>query len=94
MQLSVTIRVINNVRTGVSKTTGREYKNQDVVVAWTERGADGYDRENLQQVTLHGENVDKFAALRPQPGMTIMADIAFGTRQYNGRVFNDNSMYL
>lgn len=94
MKITVELRVINNVRTGVSKTTGREYKNQDVVVAWTERGADGYDRENLQQVTLHGENVDRFAALRPQPGMVIEADIAFNTRSFGGKVYNDNSLYI
>ena len=94
MQMNVTIRVINDVRTGISKTTGREYKNRDILVAWTERGRDGFDHENLQQVTLHGENVDRFAALRPQPGMVIEADIAFNTRSFGGKVYNDNSMYL
>ena len=94
MQMNVTIRVINDVRTGISKTTGREYKNQDILVAWTERGRDGFDHENLQLVTLHGENVDKFAALNPQPGNVIMAEIAFGTRSFNGKVYNDNSMFV
>ena len=94
MQISVTIRVINDVRTGVSKTSGREYKNQDILVAWTERRRDGFDHENLQVVTLHGENVDKFAAMNAKPGMTIMAEIAFSTRSFNGKVYNDNSLFL
>ena len=94
MQISVTIRVINDVRTGVSKTTGREYKNQDILVAWTERGRDGFDHENLQLVTLHGQYVDKFAALNPKPGDVIMAEISFGTRSFNGKVYNDNTLYV
>lgn len=94
MQQKVTIRVINPIRTGTSMATGRPWKNQDVVVAWNERGRDGYDHENLQLVTLHGENVDKFAALNPQPGMVIAADIAFSTRPYGDKVYNDNSMYV
>lgn len=94
MKLKVKIQVINDVRQGVSAASGRPWTNQDVVISWAETLSDGRVVDNYQLVTLHGEMVDRFAALHPQPGMVIDADVAFGTRQYNGRVFNDNSLYL
>jgi len=94
MRLNVAIRVINPVRTGVSQASGREWKNQDVVVAWTEKLPSGHDYENVQMFTMHGASVDKFQQMNPQVGMQIFADLAFGTRVHNGRVYNENSLYL
>jgi len=86
--------VINEVRSGVSPASGREWKNQDVIVAWPEHGADGYDHEQVQQVSLRGEQVQLFAALQPQVGMQLVMDLAFGTRQYNGRVYNETRGFV
>jgi len=94
MKVQATLRVINDVRTGVSMATGRGWKSQDVIVAWNEKLADGRDYENIQLVTLHGDQVDRFAQLNPQIGQLMTVDLAFSTRQFNGRVFNDNSLYV
>ena len=94
MKLNVEIRVMNEVRTGVSSANGLPWKMQDVVVAWKEQMTDSTTRENLQLVTLHGENVDRFAKINPQVGITVLADLSFGTRTYGGRVYNDNRMYV
>jgi len=98
MKVQATIRVINPVRQGVSAATGREWKSQELIVAWTEQvtSRDGreFDYENVQLVSLRGEGVERFAALNPQPGMVMEVDLAFGTRQYNGRVFNENVMFV
>jgi len=94
MKLKVTVRVINEVRQGVSASSGRTWTNQDVIVSWPEMLADGRATEAYQLCTLHGEMIERFAALNPWPGMQIEADIAFGTRQNNGRVYNDNRLYL
>lgn len=94
MKLKVTIRVVNPVRTGVSPSSGREWKSQDIVVAWTEQLADGRDYENIQQVSLRGEQVDRFAATGVQVGQMLDVDLAFSTRIYNGKVYNDNAMFV
>jgi len=94
MQLKSTIRVINPVRTGISQATGRAWKSQDIVIAWPETLADGRTYENCQLVTLHGDQVDRFATYNPQPGMQLTVDIAFSTRQSNGRVYNDNALFV
>lgn len=94
MKLNVEIRVINDVRNGVSSANGLPWKMQDVVIAWKEAGMDGKERENLQLVTLHGETVDRFASINPQVGMVICADLSFCTRTYGGKVYNDNRMFV
>jgi len=94
MKVQATIRVINEVRQGVSISTGREWKSQDVILAWYEKLADGRDYENIQLVTLHGDQVDRFGQLSPQIGQLMTVDLAFSTRQYNGKVYNDNAMYV
>jgi len=94
MKQKVTIQVINAVRQGKSAASGREWKNQEVVVCWTETLDDGHEVSNYQLCSLRGEQVDRFAQLNPQPGMELNVDIAFGTRQYNGRVYNDNTLFV
>jgi len=94
MKLSVTLLVINSVREGISASSGRAWKSQDIVVTWPEALSDGRVVNNYQLCTLRGEEVDRFAQLNPQHGMTLEVDIAFNTRQYNGRVYNENTIYL
>ena len=94
MKLKVTIRVINPVRTGVSQSTGRAWKSQDVVVAWTEKLVDGRDYENIQLVSMRGDQVDRFAAIGAQVGRVLDVDLAFSTRTYNGKVYNENVMFI
>lgn len=47
------IKVINPVRSGVSISTGREWRSQDLVISWPRQLQDGSTREQLLSVTLH-----------------------------------------
>ena len=89
------IKVINPVREGISKTSGKEWKSQDVVIGWVRPTATGYEREQLMAVTLHGESIDRLKALNPVPGQTVVeCDLDFQTRMYGGRVYNEITMYV
>ena len=94
MKAQVTVKVINEVRSGMSQSTGNEWRTQDIVVGWTEQTADGRTFEQLVLCTLHGQSVVNFAALNPQPGSVIEGDLRFSTRSYNNRVYNDISLVL
>lgn len=93
MKIKATIKVINPVRTGVSQSSGNEWRAQDIVIGWTRTTESGYQREQLLQVTLHGESIDHLAALNPVAGQTeIEGTLDFQTRTFNGRVYNDISL--
>jgi len=94
MKLKVKVQVIGPVRQGVSAASGYEWKNQDIVVTWPETLADGREVNNYQLVTLRGEMVERFAQLGVVVGAVIDADIAFGTRQHNDKVYNNNEMFV
>jgi len=94
MKLQVQIQVINPARHGISAATGKEWKSQDVVIAWPEMLDDGHIAYNYQLCTLRGEQVDRFAQRNPQTGMVLDVDIEFSTRMYNNRVYNDNTLIL
>lgn len=94
MLAKVEIKVINPIYQGVSKATGNPYTSQEIVVAWSDTMADGREFTNYQTFTLLGEQQARFAQLNPQVGMVIDVDIRFDTRQRNGRVYNDNALFL
>lgn len=94
MILTVEIRVVNAVREGVSAASGKPWKNQELIVAWKEQLPDGRSVENITVASLSGETVDKFAAMGAKVGSAIQADIAFGTRSYNNKVYCENRIYL
>ena len=94
MLAKVEIKVINSEYHGISKATGNPYTSQEIVVAWNDTMADGRQFTNYQIFTLLGEQQARFAQLNLQVGMVIDVDMRFDTRQRNGRVFNDNSIYI
>jgi len=89
------VKVINPVRTGVSPSNGREWRSQDIVIGWQRPTGNGYEREQLMLVTLHGDGIDLLAALNPVAGQTVIeGTLDFQTRSFNGRVYNDIVLFL
>lgn len=55
----------------------------------------GWSREHLLQGTLHGESIDRFLALNPVAGETVLdLEVSFSTRSWNDRVYNDVAFFL
>lgn len=95
MQIQALIKVINPAQTGVSKTSGNAWKRQQIVIGWDEPyGTDGRSREQLLSVSLVGKSVDQFESLECKVGDTIIGELDFGTRSYQGKVYNDIALYL
>ena len=90
MQITATIKVIGEIKTGTSQASGNEWKRQDVVLGWEEPyGTEGRMREQLLQVSLTGKNVEKLAQLECKPGDKLTGNVDFSTRAKDGRVYND-----
>lgn len=94
MEIQATIKVINDLRSGVSRTNGNPWKSQDIVIGWTENTPDGRTRDQVILVTLHGTSADIFCEKHFSVGDIITGDISFDTRSFNGRVFNDIALFL
>lgn len=95
MQITATIKVINEVKTGVSKSSGNPWKRQEIVLGWDEPyGEDGRTRQQLLLVSMVGKTVDKFEELECKVGDVITGDLDFETRVANNKVYNDIALYL
>ena len=95
MQIKALVRVINAPESGVSKTSGNPWVRQDIIIGWDELREDGRTRQQLLKVTLHGESVERFAALRPVAGVTVIeGELVFSTSPYGGKVYNDVTLFL
>ena len=95
MKIQALIKVINPVVTGTSQSTGNPYQKQDIVLGWEEQREDGRLRQQLLKVTLHGQSVDRLAQMRPTAGVTVVeGDLVFGTSTYNGKVYNDVTLFI
>jgi len=94
MKQTFEVRVIGEPRSGVSAANGKAWRNQDLVLAWKERLQDGREVENITIASLHGEGVERFATLGIKEGGLLQADIAFGTRSYNGKVYCENRLFI
>ena len=95
MQITATIKVINEVKTGVSRSSGNPWKRQEIVLGWEEPyGNDGRTRQQLLLVAMVGKSVDKFEELECKVGDTITGSLDFETRVANDRVFNDIALFL
>lgn len=88
--------VICPVSEGVSNSSGRPWKRQDVVLGWDEKLESGFTRTQNIKVTMFGETVDQFAAMRPVANETVIScELVFRTdTTKNGFVVNDVRMYL
>ena len=95
MQITATIKVVNDKQSGISRTSGNEWKRQQIILGW-EDGFDteGKTREQLLMVTLYGRGVERFEELEMKVGDTITGDIDFGTRNVNGRVYNEVTLFI
>ena len=95
MQITATIKVINEIKMGISRSSGNPWKRQDIVLGWAEPyGEDGRTRQQLLLVSLSGKNVDKFEELECKTGDVITGELDFETRVVNDRVYNDIALRL
>ena len=94
MEITATLKVINDVKSGVSATSGNEWKRQDIVLGWDEEAENGNVRHQLLMVTLHGESVTRFGTMNLKVGDEVSGRVDFSTRAYGGRVYNDIAMYV
>ena len=83
MNIQSTVKVINPLREGVSRSTGNPWKAMDIIIEWP----DG-EHYQLQSVTLHGEDAKQFAGSGIRVGDSIEGDLQLTTENYNGRVYN------
>ena len=95
MQITATIKVVNDKVSGISRTSGNEWKRQQIILGWVEEAESvSYRREQLLMVTLYGKGVDRFEEMELGVGDTITGDVEFGTRVSGDRVYNDITLFL
>lgn len=95
MQITATIKVVNDKQSGISRTSGNEWKRQQIILGWEDGfGTEGKAREQLLMVTLYGRGVERFEEMEMKVGDTITGDIDFGTRNVNGRVYNEVTLFI
>ena len=95
MQITATIKVVNDKQCGISRTSGNEWKRQQIILGWVEEAESvSYRREQLLMVTLYGKGVDRFEELELGVGDTITGDVEFSTRVSGDRVYNDITLFL
>lgn len=95
MQITATIKVVNDKQSGISRTSGNEWKRQQIILGWEEQAESvSYRREQLLMVTLYGKGVDRFEELELGVGDTITGNIEFGTRNVSGHIYNDVTLFL
>ncbi len=95
MQITATIKVVNDKQSGISRTSGNEWKRQQIILGW-EENADSVssNREQLLMVTLYGKGVERFEELEMKVGDTITGNVEFSTRVNGDRVYNDITLFL
>ena len=95
MQITATIKVVNDKQCGISRTSGNEWKRQQIILGWVEEAESvSSRREQLLMVTLYGKGVDRFEEMEMKVGDTITGDVEFGTRVSGDRVYNDITLFL
>ena len=95
MQITATIKVINDKQSGISRTSGNEWKRQQIILGWEERSDSvSFKREQLLMVTLYGRGVERFEALEMKVGDTITGDVEFATKVCGDRVYNEVTMFI
>ena len=95
MQITATIKVVNDKQSGISRTSGNEWKRQQIILGWEDGfGTEGKTREQLLMVTLYGRGVDRFEELELGVGSTITGDVEFDTRSVGDRVYNEVTLFL
>ena len=95
MQITATIKVVNDKQSGISRTSGNEWKRQQVILGWTENAESVSEkREQLLMVTLYGRGVERFEELELGVGSTITGDVEFDTRSVGDRVYNEVTLFL
>ena len=80
---NMTIKVVTEVKTGVSATTGNPWKGMNVVLALP----DG-EFEARFYASLRGEMVDRFAEMGLKVGDRVDVELAFLTESYRGYISN------
>ena len=83
MNIQSTVKVINPLREGISRSTGNPWKAMDIIIEWP----DG-EHYQLQSVTLYGEDARQFAGSGIRVGDSIEGDLQLTPENYNGRVYN------
>ena len=95
MQITATIKVVNDKQSSISRTSGNEWKRQQVILGWVENAESVSEkREQLLMVTLYGKGVERFEEMEMKVGDTITGDVEFGTRSVNGHVYNEVTMFI
>ncbi len=79
------IKKLLDVRSGVSKRTGTEWKSRDVVL----EAEQNVSYPDLVVATLNGEMIDKFAV---GEGDTVGVELGFRAHEYEGKWFNSVSI--
>ncbi len=95
MQITAKVNVINQEESGTSRTNGKPWRSQSLILHWVKPLDENRTRDQYLQVTLHGESIDKFKALNPVAGTTeITGELDFQTRMFNRRVYNEITLHL
>lgn len=95
MKQKVRFAVINECRTGLSRSTGIPYTMQEVVVTWDEADPHGVVRPQYLLCSLSADSISRLASMGPI-GQNVELDvlIQFKTECYNDRVRNRVTLYL
>lgn len=95
MRQKIRFAVINECKTGVSRSTGMPYSMQQVVVTWDEVDEQGVVRPQFLLCNLSAESITRLATMGPI-GQNVEFDvlITFKTESFNGRVRNRVTMHL
>ncbi len=82
MEFTGTVKAIMPVRTGVSKNTGREWRSQDILVA--------FDHERWTESYLFSAFNKE---LKVNIGDVVTVQFDGEAREYNGRYFNSLNLF-
>ena len=93
MQITATIKVVNEKKMGISKSSGNPWQRQEIILGWTEPGRENA-HEQLLAVTLYGKGVDRLEALELGVGSIVTGELSFNTRTNNGYVSNEITLFL
>lgn len=94
MKQKVTIRVINDKVSGISKTNGMPWSIQKLHLAWEEPFDESHTTTQLVIVTLRGEDLRLWEERNLQVGDVIDVDLHFYPRQSGKFVDNEVTMRL
>ena len=89
MKLKVRFAVINECKSGVSRSTGMPYNIQDVVVTWDEVDEQGAVRQQFLLCSLTAASIERLASMGPiGQDVEFDVDVTFRTEVFNRRVIN------